>query len=241
MTKGYYIKIRPVLAPDSKPEFVGKFDNRNLAKEEIENARKMGQEIVEVEKGKPTPTPRNAEKALYAEILHSTDAKRKGLTLPEEENGSNKRTNLRKEIPKPEPEEKEIPRKDRGHLGRIPSEELGLTNYSELRETLWVDEVIIIDNPEFPGLQEWLIRHGIRGRHTQTPFLDRDQIIGKIVVGDIPSSWRHLPREIWVIDLPNRSDNQKGIVMNAQEMEEAGAKLLMQKTMDVTRAIPRIL
>lgn len=77
------------------------------------------------------------------------------------------------------------------------------------------------------GAVEWLSRQGIHGRVIShaTP----EDVVGKVVIGNLPLHLAALAEEVWAIDMPGLSSIQRGGELTADDMERAGARLRRYK------------
>jgi len=77
------------------------------------------------------------------------------------------------------------------------------------------------------GAVEWLSRQGIHGRVIShaTP----EDVVGKVVIGNLPLHLAALAEEVWAIELPYLVRLQRGGELTVEEMEQAGARLRRYK------------
>ena len=73
------------------------------------------------------------------------------------------------------------------------------------------------------GAVEWLRQHGFEGRViAQATRLD---VEGCIVAGTLPMHLAALAKEVWIIDMPDLTAEQRGRDLTPDEMDAAGASI----------------
>jgi putative CRISPR-associated protein (TIGR02620 family) len=77
------------------------------------------------------------------------------------------------------------------------------------------------------GAVEWVRKH--LPEYDDAPvigFAARPEVMGKIVIGALPFRLAYLALKVGIIELPNLSSDQRGTDLSAEDMEEAGARLV---------------
>jgi putative CRISPR-associated protein (TIGR02620 family) len=77
------------------------------------------------------------------------------------------------------------------------------------------------------GAVEWVRKH--LPEYNDAPvigFASKPEIMGKIVIGALPFRLACLALKVGIIELPNLSSDQRGTDLSAEDMEEAGARLV---------------
>lgn len=85
------------------------------------------------------------------------------------------------------------------------------------------------------GLVEWLKKYGITGEvipHITNP---EKEILGKVVIGNIPMHLAVMANYIVVVDMPGLKPEQRGKDLTPEEMDAAGAAVTVYTVRDITR------
>jgi putative CRISPR-associated protein (TIGR02620 family) len=99
---------------------------------------------------------------------------------------------------------------------------------------------LLMDEPQYSivivtrhaGAVKWLRQHGYIGEvldHVDDPA----QVRGKIIVGALPQHLAAVALELWTIDMPRLSQEQRGKDLSPEEMDAAGAQLHRYKVIDL--------
>lgn len=224
----YFIKLTRVFPPGEEPLFVGPFDREKDADFEINKA--INEVEYEITKGdKP---PKFAERAILAEVLTQTAARRGGLKS--KSLGDKRDTLIGEKIPL-DPKVLGLPEGN----GKLPSsilaegeiEEEIIENESQpLPKKVFEDDFIdgyernnVLIVTQYYENTPWLHEQGIFGEVNARPR--DDEIRGRTVIGNIPYRLAHLAKRVGAIEMPGIRADQKGQRLTPKELYEVGAYL----------------
>lgn len=88
------------------------------------------------------------------------------------------------------------------------------------------------------GAIEWLRQQGIVGK--VIAHATAAEIRGKIVIGALPLNLAAQAAEVWAIDMPDLTAEQRGKDLTPAEMDDAGAtitKYVVRYTLDIVKGL----